>query len=176
MAASSEKRILVVDDEPDVRNFLFACIEDAGFLVESAVNGVEALEKIKVNTPDLMTLDMVMPRKSGISLMRKLRSNEKWATIPVIVITAHAHDEFGSEDIQALKALPESHRPKYTMEKPVTPEILVKTICEILEVEPDSNQQIIAKQKFGYREDIIDIIKDTDEETLKKISEMLNKK
>jgi len=176
MATSSEKRILVVDDEPDVRNFLFACIEDAGFLVESAVNGVEALEKIEVNTPDLMTLDMVMPRKSGISLMRKLRSNEKWATIPVIVITAHAHDKFGSDDIQALKAFPVGHRPKYTMEKPVPPERLIKAICEILEVEPDPNQQIITKQKFDNRDDIVDIIKDTDEETLKKISEMLNKK
>jgi len=44
MAHASEKKILVVDDEPDVRNFLVACIEDAGFKVEFAVDGVDALE------------------------------------------------------------------------------------------------------------------------------------
>jgi len=85
MAHASEKKILVVDDEPDVRNFLASCIEDAGFIVETAVDGVDALEKIQADIPDLMTLDMVMPRKSGISLMRKLRENENWANIPVII-------------------------------------------------------------------------------------------
>ena len=83
MAKASEKRILVVDDEPDVRNFLATCIEDAGFLVETACDGEDALEKIKANAPDLMTLDMVMPRRSGISLMRKLR---------VYAGPAHPHD------------------------------------------------------------------------------------
>ena len=62
MTQASEKRILVVDDEPDVRNFLAACLEDAGFNVETAFDGVDALEKIEAFSPDLMTLDMVMPR------------------------------------------------------------------------------------------------------------------
>ena len=90
MAHASEKRILVVDDEPDVRNFLAACIEDAGFVVETAKDGVEALEKIEASPPDLMTLDMVMPRKSGIAVIRTLRENERYKSLPVIVITAHA--------------------------------------------------------------------------------------
>ena len=50
----------MVDDEPDVRNFLAACIEDAGFQVETAVDGVDALEKVEANPPDLMTLDIIM--------------------------------------------------------------------------------------------------------------------
>ena len=90
MALASEKRILVVDDEPDVRNFLAACIEDAGFIVETAVDGVDALEKIKANKPDLMTLDMVMPRKSGIKVIRTLRDDEKWARLPIIVISVNS--------------------------------------------------------------------------------------
>ena len=100
MAQASDKKILVVDDEPDVRNFLAACIEDAGFQVDTASDGAEALEKIQADPPDLMTLDMVMPRVSGINLMRQLRSMDQFTQLPVIVITAHAHDEMGSEDFK----------------------------------------------------------------------------
>ncbi|MFO7557754.1 MAG: response regulator [Desulfobacterales bacterium] len=174
MVHASKKRILVVDDEPDVRNFLVACIEDAGFKVESAIDGVEALEKIEANAPDLMTLDMVMPRKSGINLMRKLRKNEKWSEIPVIVITAHAHDEFGSEDIKEFNAFATRHRPKITMEKPVTPERLIRAICEILEVEPNPDECEAMLSPDGKNE-LIQMICDSDEETLKKIREALKK-
>ncbi|MBW1892520.1 MAG: response regulator [Deltaproteobacteria bacterium] len=173
MAHASEKKILVVDDEPDVRNFLVACIEDAGFKVEFAVDGVDALEKIKADKPDLMTLDMVMPRKSGISLMRKLRNNEKWANIPIIIITAHAHDEFGKEDIIEFNAFATRHRPKFTMEKPVTPKRLVKAICDILNVEPDEEEKTTGFA--GDKEEIIKLVQGTDAETLKRIREALDK-
>ena len=72
-------------------------------------------DKVKANKPDLMTLDMVMPRHSGITLMRKLRQNKEWSDIPVIVITAHAQDEFGSEDAKKFEAFAAHHRPKYFM-------------------------------------------------------------
>jgi CheY-like chemotaxis protein len=138
MAHASEKRILVVDDEPDVRNFLAVCIEDAGFRVETAADGQEALEKILADPPDLMTLDMVMPRKSGISLMRQLRGMEQFTHLPVIVITAHAHDEFGSEDFKGFIAFTSGLRPRHTMEKPITPQKLVAAISTILGVEADA--------------------------------------
>jgi len=175
MTHASQKKILVVDDEPDVRNFLAACIEDAGFNVETATDGIDALEKIQANIPDLMTLDMVMPRKSGISLMRKLRDNEEWANIPVIVITAHAHDELGSDDIKQFNAFATRHRPRYTMEKPVTPATLVKAIAEILEVETVPGKDK-ADSLISERDAIKNLINATDPETLKKISDMLSKK
>jgi len=165
MAHASEKRILVVDDEPDVRNFLAACIEDAGFIVETAEDGMAALEKIEANVPDLMTLDMVMPRRSGISLMRKLRRNEAWADIPVIVITAHAKDELGSGDVKELQAFAARHRPKFTFEKPITPEKLVKAIAGILEVEVDIEEGAVKEE----RDSIKNLVKNADPETLKKI-------
>jgi CheY-like chemotaxis protein len=170
MTHVSQKKILVVDDEPDVRNFLAACIEDAGFNVETATDGIDALEKIQANIPDLMTLDMVMPRKSGISLMRKLRDNEKWANIPIIVITAHAHDELGSDDVKQFNAFATRHRPKYTMEKPITPASLVKAICEILEVDAES------AKKPSEKEEVKSMLNNCDPETLNKIHEMLSKK
>ncbi len=172
MAHASEKRILVVDDEPDVRNFLAACIEDAGFVVETARDGVEALEKIEANPPDLMTLDMVMPRKSGISVIRTLRENERYKSLPVIVITAHAHDEFGSEDIKNFNAFASGLRPRYTMEKPVTPEKLVNSIADILKVETDN---VPADSENPEYESVVKMVRKSDPDTLSRIKDLLNR-
>lgn len=170
MAHASEMKVLVVDDEPDVRNFLAACIEDAGFNVRTAVDGADALEKLQAEPPDLMTLDMVMPRVSGINLMRKLRRIEQFARLPVIVITAHAHDELGSDDIKDFNAFASGMRPRYMMEKPITPKKLVKAISEILEAEVDT-----AQINDGDRMEVIKMIGNTDVGTLKKIQSLLAK-
>ena len=172
MAHASEKRILVVDDEPDVRNFLAACIEDAGFVVETAKDGVEALEKIEANPPDLMTLDMVMPRKSGIAVIRTLRENERFTNLPVIVITAHAHDEFGSEDIKNFNAFASGLRPRYTMEKPVTPEKLVRSIADILQVDIDD---VTDSGKDSEYESVVKMVRKSDPDTLSRIKDLLDR-
>jgi CheY-like chemotaxis protein len=172
MVKASEKKILVVDDEPDVRNFLTACIEDAGFQVDSAVDGQDALEKIEKEVPDLMTLDMVMPRKSGIELIRTLRKNDDWAGLPVIVITAHAKNEFASEDIKSFNAFTSGLKPRRTIEKPVTPEVLVKTICDILDVEPESNVQT-SKEITEDEEKLLKMIREGDSEMRQQIKDFL---
>jgi CheY-like chemotaxis protein len=175
MARASEKKILVVDDEPDVRDFLASCIEDAGFIVTTAVDGQDALEKIEADTPDLMTLDMVMPRKSGIKVIRTLRETEKYASLPIIVITAHARDEFGSDDFKEFNAFTSGLRPRYTIEKPVTPERLIKSICEILSVSPESTDEKKDAQ-VSERDKLINLIKSSDEKTLSKISDLIKNK
>jgi CheY-like chemotaxis protein len=172
MAQASEKRILVVDDEPDVRNFLATCIEDAGFQVDTACDGAQALEKLQADPPDLMTLDMVMPRVSGINLMRQIRGMEQFARLPVIVITAHAHDELGSEDIRGFSAFTSGLRPRYTMEKPVTPRKLVNAISEILGVDTEAESASAAEDE---RQKVIRMIGGTDKDTLKKIQSLLAK-
>jgi len=174
MAHASEKKILVVDDEPDVRNFLASCIEDAGFIVDTAVDGQDALEKVADDTPDLMTLDMVMPRKSGIKVIRTLREDERYANLPIIVITAHARDEFGSEDIKEFNAFASGLKPRYTIEKPVTPEKLIKSICEILGVSQEA--EVEEKAPVTERDKIINLIKSSDKDTLNKITELLKNK
>jgi nitrogen-specific signal transduction histidine kinase/CheY-like chemotaxis protein len=148
MTHSSEKKILVVDHEPDVRSFLAACMEDGGFKVETAVDGVDALEKVKADPPDLITLDMVMPRKSGIRVMRELKQNEKWAKIPVIVITAHERDDFGSRYMEEFSAFAVQPRPKYIFEKLLTPDRLVKSICDILGVKTPKTDDPAGHQCF----------------------------
>ncbi len=139
MTHASEKRILVVDDEPDVRDFVAAILEDAGFMVDTAQDGVDAMDIIKDKfLPDLITLDMVMPRKSGIQFLRELRTmGEPFSQLPVVVITAHARDEFGSKDVKELTAFATRQQPKVVIEKPITPHKLVDAIAEILRVEYD---------------------------------------
>ncbi|MDJ0811518.1 MAG: response regulator [Desulfobacterales bacterium] len=172
MAHASEKRILVVDDEPDVRNFLATCIEDAGFVVETAHDGEDALEKVNANPPDLMTLDMVMPRKSGIAVIRSLRESERFTNLPVIVITAHAHTDLGSEDIKGFNAFTSGLRPRYTMEKPVTPEKLVKAIADILDVDTD---EVGAGGQQSEYDSVVNMVRNSDEDTLARIKDLLNR-
>ena len=175
MAKASEKKILVVDDEPDVRKFLTTCIEDAGFQVDSAIDGQDALEKIEKEMPDLMTLDMVMPRKSGIELIRTLRKNDAWAGLPIIVITAHTQDEFASEDIKSFNAFTSGLKPRRTIEKPVTPAILVKTICDILNVEPLDTSSFVTTEINEDEEKLLKIMREGDSEMRQQIKDLLNK-
>jgi CheY-like chemotaxis protein len=170
MAKASDKTILIVDDEPDVRNFISACIEDAGFNVETAKNGEEALEIIKTNPPDLMTLDMIMPGLSGVQVLRRLRKIKESSKMPVIVITAHASDEMGGDGIEQFKAFDAGKGPKHILEKPVTPASLVKAICEILEVDAEGIK------KPSEKDEVKSMISNCDPDMLKKIREMLNKK
>jgi CheY-like chemotaxis protein len=172
MTLASEKRILVVDDEPDVRNFLATCIEDAGFNVETASDGAEALEKVKNESPDLVTLDMVMPRVSGINFMRRLRAMGDFNHLPVIVITAHAHDDLGSEDLKEFNAFASGLKPRYTMEKPVTPEKLVRAISEILGVDIIVSTDL---EDDVERSELMKKVSAADEDTLKRIQALLSK-
>ena len=172
MAKASEKTILVVDDEPDVREFLSTCIKDAGFQVKTAEDGVDGLEKIEKYMPDLVTVDMVMPRRSGINLIRKLKKTKSMSNIPVIVITAHAQDEFGQEDISKFDGFATHLKPRYIMEKPITPATLKKAICNILDVE--SEEESIAKKESGEHNAVMDALKNADKATIEKISKMLN--
>lgn len=170
MTHAEEKAILVVDDEPDVRKFLATIVKDAGFQVSTAVDGVDALEQVARRLPDLMILDMVMPRKSGIKVIRTLRENPEWAKLPVIVVTAHAHDEFGSEDIKEFNAFTSGLRPRYTMEKPVTPAKLIRAIGDILDVDLAAPEDEASSNENA---DLIKLISKSNPETLAKIREVL---
>jgi CheY-like chemotaxis protein len=83
-----KKTILILDDEPHVVTYLSTLLEDNGYATECASNGIEGMEKIRANKPDLITLDITMPEQSGIRFYRNLRDNPEWNLIPVIVVTA----------------------------------------------------------------------------------------
>jgi CheY-like chemotaxis protein len=90
---STAKKILVVDDEPDMRMFLTTVLEDNGYRHESAKDGEEAMAMIEADPPDLIALDVTMPQKSGVSVYRTLKNDDRYKQIPVIFITG-VTDEF----------------------------------------------------------------------------------
>jgi diguanylate cyclase (GGDEF)-like protein len=84
------ERILVVDDDPDILQFVRLNLELDGFEVELAGGGGEALERASASPPDLMLLDVMMPEIDGLTVLRRLRSDPATANIPVIVLTARS--------------------------------------------------------------------------------------
>ena len=129
MAETAPKTILVVDDEPDVRKFLKVALVEAGFNVITAGDGFEALEMIKRKVPDLISMDLVMPKKSGVAFYRDLIRNKKWSRIPIIIVTGHARDEVGRADLSELTVT----GPGVYLEKPVDPREYVASVRKILD-------------------------------------------
>jgi two-component system, chemotaxis family, chemotaxis protein CheY len=92
--AQCRVRVLVVDDSSLVRLYCRDALEKAGFLVDQAINGIEALEKVLAAPFDLVIVDVNMPRMDGISFVRTLRaSGGEVASIPALVVTTEAGPE-----------------------------------------------------------------------------------
>ena len=83
------KKILIVDDEPQVLRLLQLSLEQAGYQVTTAGNGQEALEHVANDRPDLVLLDSVMPLMDGTEVVRRLKGNTDTAQIPVVILTAN---------------------------------------------------------------------------------------
>lgn len=95
-------RVLVVDDEPMVREVVTEYLEREGFVVETAQDGVAALEAIRTRQPDLLVLDVMLPEKDGFAVLHEVRKD---STIPVILLTARGEEpdrvvglELGADD------------------------------------------------------------------------------
>jgi DNA-binding response OmpR family regulator len=81
-------RILVVDDEPDIVRFAVAVLEARGHQVSIATDGVRALESARAEVPDAILLDLNLPRLDGREVCRQLKSDERTAAIPIVMMTA----------------------------------------------------------------------------------------
>ncbi len=90
--ADDTKRVLVVDDDPDAREFLATVLQDNGLAVTTAKDGAEALTSIEEKLPDLVALDISMPEKSGVAVYRALKEDDRLKKIPVIIITGVSED------------------------------------------------------------------------------------
>jgi CheY-like chemotaxis protein len=86
----TKQDILVVDDEKDIVEFLTQLLEDNGYEVRSAYDGLEAMKLIQESKPDLILLDLQMPEETGTGLYRKLQHKKEYKDIPVIVISGLA--------------------------------------------------------------------------------------
>jgi two-component system, OmpR family, alkaline phosphatase synthesis response regulator PhoP len=86
------KKILVVDDERHIVRLVEVNLSRAGYEVETAYDGVEALEKVKENDLDMIVLDVMMPRMDGFEVLKRLQADSDTQDIPVIMLTAKAQD------------------------------------------------------------------------------------
>ena len=126
--ADLAKNILVVDDVPDERGYLVTVLSDAGYNVSEAADGAEALEQVAASQPDLITLDITMPEKSGVAVYRSLKTDDATKDIPVIVVTG-VSDDF-KEFISSRRQVP---APDGYISKPVDHEELLKTVEALLQ-------------------------------------------
>ena len=127
------KKVLIVDDDKDVRMFNAAVVEECGYTPVEAANGEEGLKIIKNDPPDLVTLDVLMPKQNGLRLYRELKTNKSLLGIPVIILSGIAKRTFLRSQ-KALtqfgdKAVPE---PESYLEKPVEPDDLAREIKKFL--------------------------------------------
>lgn len=86
-------RILLVEDEKNIVLGVTICLRSAGLEVEVAEDGAEALKKINESKPDLVLLDLVMPKLNGLDVLKNMKENEETRHIPVIVLSARAQEE-----------------------------------------------------------------------------------
>jgi len=89
-----KKRILVVDDSSLVRLYYRSALEGAGFSVEQAINGIEAMEKVLTQAFDLLIVDINMPRMDGFAFLKSLRCNDgDIATLPALMISTESEEQ-----------------------------------------------------------------------------------
>lgn len=128
------KRVLIVDDDSDIITFVVTVLEEHGYTPIIAKNGEEGLAKVKQDNPDLVLLDVLMPKQSGIKMYRELKTDESMKSIPVVILSGiakrtflrsqEALTEFGGQNV------PE---PEAYIEKPVEPEELAEIVKEFVD-------------------------------------------
>ena len=129
------KKVLTVDDEDMVRDFVCTVLEESGHIPMAARNGEEAMGLISNDPPDLIIMDVLMPEQSGIKLFRRLKTNDELKGIPVIIYSGIAKRTFlrtqASQGILVEEGGQEG--PDAYIEKPSKPEYLAKVIQEVLD-------------------------------------------
>jgi CheY-like chemotaxis protein len=121
------RKILIADDEPDFVTYISAILEDNGAEVIKAYDGKQAIELARLEKPDLITLDISMPGKSGVEVFDDIKKDNELRSIPICIIT-------GKPELrQLIYEHPDSH-PEGYIDKPITEEGLILNLRKIFEV------------------------------------------
>ncbi len=147
---SDRKQLLIVEDQDETVIFVSQILQDYGYDYKVARNGVDALAAVRQKRPDLVLLDIMMPRKSGIQVFREMKNDPDLKNIPIVVVTGTSQvtgvdirtgeekpkkdegdvvaREFGSVLSEKIKDL----TPDGLIEKPITPAVLINKIQDLL--------------------------------------------
>lgn len=117
------KKVLIVDDEADIVEIISYNLVKEGYEVSTAKNGIEALDKVPVFKPDLVILDIMMPKMNGIEACRVLRSKPEYNDLLIIFLTALSDK---SSQIQGLETGADDY-----VNKPISPKVLVSRVNAI---------------------------------------------
>jgi CheY-like chemotaxis protein len=119
-------KVLIVEDEMDMRIFLSTVFETGGWAPQTARNGREGIEKARKSRPDVILLDVMMPEEGGVAMYRELKTDPGLATIPVVMLSAVEQETYAHYlrmlKVQSEGAIPE---PDAYLEKPPDPEELL---------------------------------------------------
>lgn len=127
------KHILVVDDEPDFAALMESIFRGAGYCVSVASNGERALDLVKARRPDAISLDIQIPKKSGLLFYRQMKSDESLRDIPVIVVSGLPNqDPDWNGFIRSFLEVKHLPRPEAYVNKPVDGRALLKVLREVL--------------------------------------------
>jgi CheY-like chemotaxis protein len=115
-------RVLVVEDNDESRELYVLVLTRAGFEVKEAVGGEEALQMLDNCDPDLLITDIRTPSMSGVDLIRRIRSEDRWANLPIIAISAYSHDQLAHAALQGATRV---------LRKPFEPNRLLSAVFEL---------------------------------------------
>lgn len=125
----ADKLVLIVDDDESVRELIEFIVKKEGFRIDRAADGEEALNKARAIGPDLILLDLMLPKFGGFEILRELQTDET-AGIPIVIITGRYTDRSTSDMIK------QEPNVREFIEKPVKPAILSALLHKLLKTQP----------------------------------------
>jgi len=129
-----QARVLIADDDPDVREFLKLILEGTSHKLTFAANGEEVMEKVNEQIPDLLVLDLLMPKKDGFEVIKELKKESKYSKIPILILTSVKKE--ASERRYELETGLSLDVDDY-VEKPINPQDFIHRIEKILNRQKD---------------------------------------
>ena len=124
MTPATSKKVLIVEDEHAILELVKLYLEKEGFRTVTAMNGIEALKRVKEDKPDLVVLDLMMPHIDGLEVCKRLRSTPETAKLPIVMVTAKAEE---SDTIVGLELGADDY-----VTKPFSPKALVARVKALL--------------------------------------------
>ena len=162
-----ERPVLIVEDDRNTATLVATYLEREGFATIIAGDGQQALECVREELPDLISLDLVMPKRSGMKFYGDLQTRPEWKQIPVLIVTGHARDDLGREDFQALTV----SGPGFYLEKPVKPQDYVGAVRKMLGMTPEE-----VRQEEDLRKELANVLASADADALREALDAIKKK
>jgi CheY-like chemotaxis protein len=138
----------------------------------TAFNGHEATERMSRQKPDLISLDLVMPGKSGIRFFHELRKNKEWNTIPVLFVSGYVDETIDGSNLKETLKDRTLSGPATYLEKPVNAQTYIQTVRAIMGLERTADGQM-EERSPNLQQQVESLLPDAPKETLKKILQML---